>query len=97
MSHVVGPKGQVVIEKAIRDRLGVQPGWRALQLVVNGHVEIHFAPPEHARSLAGYLSKYARPDLDTPDALHEAREAAWGEAVQRRVDDRSADEPEGRE
>ena len=51
MAHVVGPKGQVVIEKEIRDQLGTKPGWLALQLLVDGHVEIHFVPPEHTSPL----------------------------------------------
>lgn len=84
MSHVVGPKGQVVIEKAIRDRLGVEPGWRAVQLLVDGHVEMHFVPPEHARSLAGRLSKYARPELGTEEALSRARADAWSAAAEAR-------------
>ena len=46
--HTVGPKGQVVVEKEIRDRLGIAPGWRALQSLVGDHVETRFFPPEHA-------------------------------------------------
>ena len=53
MPNVVGQKGQVVITKEIRDKLGVEPGWWALQSIVNGHLEIHFVPPEHNRSLLG--------------------------------------------
>ena len=33
--HKVGSKGQVVIAKEIRDELGIQPGWLALQRVVD--------------------------------------------------------------
>lgn len=55
MTHIVGAKGQVVIAKEIRDKLGIHPGWRAIQSVVADHVEIRFLPPEHDRSLAGIL------------------------------------------
>jgi len=84
MSNRVGTKGQVVIEKGIRDRLGVEPGWRAVQLLVDDHVELYFIPPEHDRSVAGALSKYARANLRSEEALKEAAEAAWVEAVRER-------------
>ena len=45
MTSLVGRKGQVVIAKEIRDRLGIEPGWVAVQRMVEGHVEIHFLPP----------------------------------------------------
>jgi AbrB family looped-hinge helix DNA binding protein len=75
MGHTVGPKGQIVISKHIRDRLGVEPGWHALQVLVDDHVEIYFIPPPHNRSLAGCLAPYIRPIADDQD------EAAWDEAV----------------
>ena len=62
--HSVGTKGQVVIEKALRDRLGVGAGWQTLQTLVGDHIEIRFVPPEHDRSLFGALAQYAVP---TPD------------------------------
>jgi bifunctional DNA-binding transcriptional regulator/antitoxin component of YhaV-PrlF toxin-antitoxin module len=82
-SHLVGLKGQVVIEKETRDRLGVKPGWRALQLLVGDHVEIYLVPPEHKRSLAGSLSRYAK--LADSESLDEARDKAWAEAARQRV------------
>ena len=45
MAHVVGFKGQVVIAKEIRDQLRIEPGWLALQRLVNDHVEVYFLPP----------------------------------------------------
>ena len=75
MSRRVNAKGQVVIEKAIRDKLGVKPGWRTLQLLVDNHVELRFIPPEHRRSLAGTLSKYVKNTLATEE-LREARDRA---------------------
>jgi bifunctional DNA-binding transcriptional regulator/antitoxin component of YhaV-PrlF toxin-antitoxin module len=76
MAHVVGPKGQVVIEKEIRERLGVQPGWLALQVPGDNHVKIYFIPPEHNRSLRGAAKPFIRrepaPDEDWDDAIADA-------------------------
>lgn len=58
MAYTVGPKGQVVIAKEIRDRLGVHPGWTVVQRVADDHVELYFVPPEHTRSLKGSLGRY---------------------------------------
>lgn len=55
----VGTKYQVVIEREARRRLGVRPGWVAVQTVVGDHLELRFLPPEHDRSLAGDLGEYA--------------------------------------
>ncbi len=76
MTSKVSVKGQVVIEKEIRDRLGVKPGWRAVQRLIDDHVEIYFLPPEHSGSLAGSLSSSIKRRALTEDALHDAREAA---------------------
>lgn len=80
MASKVGQKGQIVIEKEIRDRLGVLPGWTALQLLVDDHVEVYFVPPEHSRSLAGILAPYVKQSL-SQEEWHEAKEKAWEEAV----------------
>ncbi|MBI4197965.1 MAG: AbrB/MazE/SpoVT family DNA-binding domain-containing protein [Chloroflexi bacterium] len=78
MSTKVGPKGQVVIEKEIRDKLGIGPGWLALQREVDGRVEITFIPPEHNRSLKGILSPYIKGTIPPGDeAWAKAREEAW--------------------
>jgi bifunctional DNA-binding transcriptional regulator/antitoxin component of YhaV-PrlF toxin-antitoxin module len=73
MASLVGSKGQVVIEKAIRDQLGVQPGWQALQVVVNDHVAIYFIPPEHEESLLGaarpLIRRHPSPDEDWDEAV----------------------------
>jgi bifunctional DNA-binding transcriptional regulator/antitoxin component of YhaV-PrlF toxin-antitoxin module len=80
MAHSVGEKGQVVIEKPLRDALGVQPGFVTVQTLVNDHIEIRFYPPEHNRSLRGVLKKYVDRDLSAEE-LREARERAWAEAA----------------
>lgn len=76
----VGTKGQIVIEKWIRDELGVEPGWQAIQRVVDGHVEISFVPPPHEESLMGIFSKYVTRSV-TEDELHDLTEQAWDEEV----------------
>ncbi len=81
MANKVGEKGQAVIEKEIRDRLGVGPGWLALQRLVDDHVEIYFVMPEHNRSLMGSLNQYVKPGLDQGLSWSEIRDKAWSEAV----------------
>ena len=85
MTNVVGKKGQVVISKEIRDKLGVEPGWMAVQSVVNGHLEIHFFPPEHNRSLLGCLAPYTNVVV-RDDEWHEAKEKAWEAAAREKME-----------
>ena len=80
MANLVGEKGQIVIEKPLREALGVQPGFLTVQTLVDDHVEIRFYPPQHNRSLRGILKKYAGPALSTEE-LREAREKAWADAA----------------
>lgn len=58
---IVGAKGQIVIDKLLRDRLGVGPGWRAEQSVQDGRLVVDFVPPIHRDSLAGCLEGFVRP------------------------------------
>jgi AbrB family looped-hinge helix DNA binding protein len=81
MTVRVGPKGQVVITKRIRDQLGVQPGWRAFQILVDDHVEIYFVPPEHNESLAGTLAPFLHTSIPSGEAWDQARALAWEEAA----------------
>jgi AbrB family looped-hinge helix DNA binding protein len=55
MPSRVGERGQVTIEKAIREELGVYAGDQAVQRVEDGRVVIEFVPGPHRRSLAGAL------------------------------------------
>lgn len=60
MASIVGSRGPIVIEKQIREQLGVKPGWQALQMTVDDHLEIHFLPPEHEESLLGAAQPFIR-------------------------------------
>lgn len=81
MEYRVGAKGQVVIAKEIREKLGIQPNWRAVQRLVGDHVEIHFLPPPHRRSLKGILAPNIRRSVPAGPSWDQAREAAWAQAV----------------
>jgi bifunctional DNA-binding transcriptional regulator/antitoxin component of YhaV-PrlF toxin-antitoxin module len=81
MATLVGTKGQIVINKEIRDRLGIGPKWLALQRLVGDHVEVYFVPPEHSRSLMGCLAKYTKVHFETEAELDAARERAMEQAA----------------
>jgi AbrB family looped-hinge helix DNA binding protein len=78
--HILGAKGQIVIEKEIRDALGLAPGHLAVQTLVGDHVELRFFPPEHDESLLGVLAGQTRRPAP-PDAWPRAVEEAWRRAV----------------
>ena len=72
----VGERGQITLEKGIREELGVYPGDGAVQRIEGGRVVIDFVPGPHSRSLAGALRDKVRkqpPDESWP-AL---RRVAW--------------------
>jgi len=77
MSYTVGPKGQVVIAKEIRVKLGVEPGWVAVQRLAGDHAEVFFLPPEHSKSLKGSLARHARARIPSGKPWDEARTRAW--------------------
>lgn len=82
MDNKVGSRGQIVIEKRIRDRLGIEAGYRAIRLVVDDHVEPYFIPPDHNQSLMGVLSSHVtEPIPESDDDWHVAKRSAWTEAV----------------
>jgi AbrB family looped-hinge helix DNA binding protein len=84
MANTVGVKGQVVIEKAIRDALGIRPGSVAIQNLREDHVEIRFLPPEHDRSLRGVLAADIRRSVPARE-WREKREDSWRWAASRKV------------
>ena len=82
MANVIGTKGQVVINKEIRQRLGIEPGWLALQRIADDHVEVYFLPPEHNESIAGCLKEHINPAVAAGLSWQEIRNLAWSEAAQ---------------
>ena len=76
MSSRVGERGQITIEKSIREELAIYAGDEAVQRVEDGRIIIEVIPGRHRRSLAGSLrTKVGRKPADESwDAL---REAAW--------------------
>ena len=76
MSSRVGDRGQITIEKAIREELAIYAGDETVQRVENGRIVIEVVPGRHRRSMAGALrDKIGRKPADeTWSAL---RDAAW--------------------
>jgi AbrB family looped-hinge helix DNA binding protein len=85
MYYTVGSKGQVVINKEIRDMLGVKAGWIAVQRLAGDHVELYLFPPEHGDSLKGLLKPGLKKQVAPGDEWVSAREAAWGKAARKKV------------
>jgi AbrB family looped-hinge helix DNA binding protein len=78
MSSRVGERGQITIEKAIREELGVYAGDEAVQRVESGRIVIEIVPARHRRSLAGALKERITrvPTDESWEALRQAAEAA---------------------
>ena len=77
MPSRVGERGQITIEKAIREELGVHAGDEAVQRVEDGRIVIEIVPARHRRSLAGALKdKISRVPADESwEALRQAADA----------------------
>ena len=80
----VGERGQITIEKSIRERLGVKPKDIAVQEIVDGRVVIHFLPAPHRRSLKGILKPRPRKPIKDWREAQEAIEDAVAEEFRRR-------------
>jgi bifunctional DNA-binding transcriptional regulator/antitoxin component of YhaV-PrlF toxin-antitoxin module len=85
MPYVVGSKGQIVISKDIRDKLGVESGWIAIQRLVGDHVEMYLFPPEHCESLKGSLRAHLKGGIAAGEEWDAARETAWGKAAREKT------------
>ncbi len=76
MASRVGDRGQITIEKAIREELGIYAGDETFQRVEGGRIVIEVVPGRHRRSLAGSLrDKVAR--LPPDESWEALRDAAW--------------------
>ena len=76
MTSRVGERGQITIEKAIREELGIYAGDETVQRVEDGRIVIEVIPGRHRRSMAGSLrDKLGRTPAD--EAWGAIRDAAW--------------------
>jgi AbrB family looped-hinge helix DNA binding protein len=75
MTHRIGPKGQVVIPKELRDELGIEPGDEVSFWLHDDHVAVR--PADHRRPLQGRFPGSALSDeLERERAADRAREGA---------------------
>ena len=76
MTSRVGDRGQITIEKSIREELGIYAGDETVQRVEDGRLVIEVIPGRHRRSLAGSLRDKVRrtPPDESWAALREAAE-----------------------
>ena len=71
----VGERGQVTIDKAIREELGIYAGDEAVQRVEDGRIVIEVVPGRHRRSLFASLADVV--DRPADESWESIREAAW--------------------
>ena len=76
MSSRVGERGQITIEKAIREQLAIYAGDEAVQRVEDGRIVIEIVPGRHSRSLAGMLREHVG-RWPTDESWEALRAAAW--------------------
>ena len=72
---LVGERGQITIEKPIRERLGIRPRDVAVQSIEHGRLVVTFVPGPHRRSLLGALARqpsggrFAVPSVSEDEAV----------------------------
>lgn len=74
MASRVGERGQITIERAIREELGIYAGDEAVQRVEDGRIVIDIVPGRGVGSLAGVLRD--RVTRQPPDEAWESLAAA---------------------
>lgn len=75
MTHRVGPKGQVVIPKVLRDELGIEPGDEVSFWRHDDHVAVR--PADRRRPLRGrFRNSHLVDELAAERAADRAREDA---------------------
>lgn len=76
MASRVGERGQITIEKHIREELGIYAGDETIQRIEDGRIVVDVVPGRHSRSLAGSAAPHIR--RHPPDESWSAlRDAAW--------------------
>ena len=76
MTSRVGERGQITIEKAIREELAIYAGDETVQRIEDGRIVIEVIPGRHRRSLAGSLqAKVRRKPAD--ESWETLRKSAW--------------------
>jgi AbrB family looped-hinge helix DNA binding protein len=74
MTHRVGPKGQVVIPKVLRDELGIEPGDEVSFWLEDGHVAL--CPTHRRADLRGrFVGVPLTEDLEAARREDRSREA----------------------
>ncbi len=76
MGSRVGERGQITLEKTIREELGIYAGDEAVQRVENGRIVIEVVPGRHSRSLAGAAAPHIQ-RIPVDEAWEVLRDAAW--------------------
>ena len=76
MTSRVGERGQITIEKAIREQLAIYAGDEAVQRVEDGRIVIEIVPGRHARSLVGVLREHVG-RWPADESWEVLRAAAW--------------------
>jgi len=72
MTHRIGPKGQVVIPKELRDELGIEPGDEVSFWLHDDHVAVR--PADHRPPLRGRFRGFAlSEELERERAADRAR------------------------
>lgn len=82
MGTSVGERGQITIERQIRNKLGIRPKDLAIQRVEDGKLVVEFVRPyePHMRSLAGILGPspvQPRGPLDIDEAVAAGIAEEW--------------------
>jgi len=85
MTLVVGSKGQIVIAKEIRDKIGIKPGWLALERLIGDYVEVYFIPPEHNKSLKGSLNNYVNKHIKQDKEWDALQDKTWDELAEKKI------------
>lgn len=75
MANVVGERFQITIDKQIRRQLGIKPGDRAVEHVIDGRLVVDFIPAVHRESLRGI---FKRPGQPVVTDWQDLRDRAWG-------------------